>query len=365
MEAACLDCRSGGLADGDRRLRRRPAEAVPAKFWGVVPQAPPTAEQFQRLKRGGVDSVRIPIGWSAVQPTQGGPIDWGGIDNLVRGATSAGPRGAALPQRRPELGGRGRPPLRQPGRRCRSRPAPSAPAGPTSSPQAVLRYGPNGSFWAENPGVPKRPIRTWQIWNEENFKYFVARPNPADYGKLVNLSYAAIKGVDPGAQLILGGMFATPIEATFKKKPAAGLLRHRLPRPDVPARRPGIKAKFNGIALHPYTGSYKNLTEKIEDVRAVLKKTRRRRQEALDHRARLELRPARLRRQQLLRPGPGGPGEAAQGRLQPARAQPGEVEAGTGLLVLGRRRRRAPATSATAPASSPKASSRRSPGSPT
>src|SRR5215218_989321 len=66
------------------------AEAVPAKFWGVVPQATPTPEQFQRLKRGGVDSVRIPIGWSSVQAVQGGPIDWGGIDNLVRGATSAG-----------------------------------------------------------------------------------------------------------------------------------------------------------------------------------------------------------------------------------------------------------------------------------
>src|SRR3954449_4277002 len=66
------------------------AEAVPAKFWGVVPQATPTPEQFQRLKRGGVDSVRIPIGWSSVQPTQGGPIEWGGIDGLVRGATSAG-----------------------------------------------------------------------------------------------------------------------------------------------------------------------------------------------------------------------------------------------------------------------------------
>ena len=54
--------------------------------------------------------------------------------------------------------------------------------------------GPSGRFWAENPGVPKRPIRVWQIWNEQNFKYFVAKPNPAEYGKLVKLSYAAIKG---------------------------------------------------------------------------------------------------------------------------------------------------------------------------
>ncbi len=36
-----------------------------------------------------------------------------------------------------------------------------------------------------------RPIRTWQIWNEPNFKYFVAKPNPGEYGKLVKISNAA------------------------------------------------------------------------------------------------------------------------------------------------------------------------------
>src|SRR3954447_22023851 len=66
------------------------AEAVPAKFWGVVPQSTPTVEQFQRLKRGGVDSVRTPIGWSAVQPVQGGAFEWGAVDAVVRGATTAG-----------------------------------------------------------------------------------------------------------------------------------------------------------------------------------------------------------------------------------------------------------------------------------
>jgi hypothetical protein len=33
---------------------------------------------------------------------------------------------------------------------------------------------------------------------------------------------------------------------------------------------PGVKALYNGIALHPYTGSYKNLPAKIEEVREVL-----------------------------------------------------------------------------------------------
>lgn len=49
------------------------AQAVPATFWGVVPQATPSAEQFQRLQRGGVDSVRFAIDWGAVQPSGAAP----------------------------------------------------------------------------------------------------------------------------------------------------------------------------------------------------------------------------------------------------------------------------------------------------
>jgi hypothetical protein len=245
------------------------AEAVPAKFWGVVPQATPTPEQFQRLKRGGVDSIRTPIGWSAVQATKGGPIDWSGVDGVVKGATAAGlevlPFLTGAPSWAVAVDHRFGSPMTLPVKTGLQR------SGWTNFvSQAVLRYGPDGSFWAENPDVPKHPIRTWQIWNEENFKYFVARPNPADYGKLVNLSYGAIKGADAGAQLILGGMFATPIEATFNKKPpeayfAADFLGQMY------RATPGIKSKFSGIALHPYTGSYKNLTAKIEEVRTVLR----------------------------------------------------------------------------------------------
>ncbi len=33
---------------------------------------------------------------------------------------------------------------------------------------AVQRYGYGGSFWAENPNIPYRPVRVWELWNEEN-----------------------------------------------------------------------------------------------------------------------------------------------------------------------------------------------------
>ncbi len=245
------------------------AEAVPAQFWGVVPQATPTAEQLQRLKLGGVDTVRTPIGWPSVQPASGGSLDWSATDAIVKADSIAGlevlPFLSGAPSWAVPVDRRWGSPTNLPVRTGLQRSGWS-----NFVKQAVLRYGPNGSFWAENPEVPKRPIRTWQIWNEENFKYFVAHPNPAEYGKLVKLSYSAIKSADPGAQIILGGMFARPIEATRNLKPPQAYFATDF-LDQMYTTTPGIKSKFNGIALHPYSGSYKSLTPDIEEIRAILK----------------------------------------------------------------------------------------------
>jgi polysaccharide biosynthesis protein PslG len=245
------------------------AMALPPDFWGVVPQAYPTVEQFQRLERGGAESVRASISWGAVQPRAGGPFNWSAFDSIVKGAASAhldvlpflagAPRWAVPEDRRYDS------PKTLPVRNGRQR------SGWTRFVEAaVLRYGPRGSFWAENPDVPRRPIRVWQIWNEENFEYFVAQPNPAEYGKLVKLSYTAIKGADPGAQIVLGGLFAKPKEATFKRRPPLAYFATDFLE-QMYKSTPGIKGKFSGVALHPYTGSYKRLTPYIEEVRDVLK----------------------------------------------------------------------------------------------
>jgi Glycosyl hydrolase catalytic core len=251
------------------------AQAVPATFWGVVPQATPSQEQFQRLQRGGVDSTRVPIDWGAVQPVRGGSFDWSGVDGVVQKAANAGievlpflngaPAWAVPSVWVPGSGHTVKAPSHLP--------AAGSAAGAWSSfvKGAVVRYGPNGSFWAENPLVPKRPIRTWQVWNEPNFKYFVAKPNPAEYGRMVKLSSTALKSADPGAKLVLGGMFSRPKGGkSTKEKPkrvyfASDFLEQMY------ETTPGVKSRFNGVALHPYTGKFQELTEEIEEVRAVEK----------------------------------------------------------------------------------------------
>ena len=249
------------------------ATALPGDFWGVSPQGTPNAEQFQRLRNGGVDSVRIPIPWGSVQPSGPADANFTNVDALVSGAAAAGlnvlpfiydaPAWAVTPARVP--GSTASAPKTLPVKTGAQRTAWS-----NFLKLVVGRYGPGGTFWAANPGLPESPIRTWQIWNEENFKYFVVRPSPSDYGKLINVSYAAVKSVDPGAKLILGGMFARPKEAEYKRKPPQAYFATDF-LDQLYSSTPGVKKKFVGVALHPYTTKYQQLTPDIEEFLTVLK----------------------------------------------------------------------------------------------
>jgi polysaccharide biosynthesis protein PslG len=249
------------------------ALALPAGFWGVVPQSFPTTEQLQRLHRGGVDSLRIPIGWPSVQPNQGAPFDWSGIDHQVAEASRAGIGVLPFFSGAPEwavpsifVSGTGRSAI-APAHLPVSGAARTGWASFVSA--AVARYGPSGSFWSENPGVPKRPVRVWQIWNEPNFKYFVAKPNPTEYGKLVKASYSAIKAGDPGAKVVLAGLFARPKGGNTSRAGVHNWFATRF-LDKMYQTTPGLKKFFDGVALHPYTAKYQYLQPEIEAFRNVL-----------------------------------------------------------------------------------------------
>ena len=251
------------------------AAALPGNFWGVSPQATPTPDQFQRLKRGGVDSIRVPIVWADVQGVKGASPVWTGPDALVGGAATAGldvlpvlygaPSWVVPNVSVPGSGGSVKAPKTLPVKTGAQRSAWSS-----FLRLAVARYGPTGSFWAENPAVPRRPIRTWQVGNEANFKYFVVRPSPADFGKLVKISYSALRGADHGARIVLGGLFSRPNEARFKKKPPQAYFATDFLN-GMYRSTPGIKRKFIGVALHPYARDFKTLSGDIESVRGILK----------------------------------------------------------------------------------------------
>lgn len=250
------------------------AQALPRVFWGVVPQSVPGGEEFQRLRRGRVGSVRIPIHWNAVQSARGAEPNWSGIDAVIEHATAARidvlPFIAGAPSWAvtPDVNISSRPPLTLPVRTGLQRGSWMAFVR-----MAVERYGRRGDFWAEHPELPYRPVRAWQIWNEQNFFYFVSRPNPVDYGKLVKLSETAIHRVDPKAKVVLGGMFAWPGEASQKTRPRKAFYASEFLR-IMYRKTPGIGKRFDAVALHPYTGNFKRLPRMVREMRSALEVAR-------------------------------------------------------------------------------------------
>ena len=251
--------------------------ALPADFWGVVANEAPNPAQAQTLKQGGVESLRVPVNWSAVQSSPGAEPDWSSVDPFVRSAAEAGlsvlpfltgPPAWAVAY---EGVGGARAPVSLPVLTAEQR------AGWREFLRlAVFRYGPGGSFWSENPLLPAQPIRIWQIWNEENFKYFAARPSPSQYGRLVVESFRDLRSADPGARIVLGGLFLRPKGGNVKAAP--GRIKRAYFAADFLERMyrttPGVRGKFIAVALHPYSKGYRELTPEIEEVRAALKNSR-------------------------------------------------------------------------------------------
>jgi hypothetical protein len=253
------------------------AAALPAGFWGVVANEPASPEGAATLRAGGVEGIRVPVNWSAVQSSPGALPDWSSVDPFVRGAAEAGigvlpfltgPPGWAVSYE--GIGGGAKAPVSMPVQTAAQR------SGWREFLRlAVFRYGPGGSFWTENPLLPERPVRTWQIWNEENYKYFAARPSPSQYGKLVVNSYVDLRSADPGARIVLGGLFARPKGGNTK--PAPGRIKRAYFAADFLERMyratPGVHGKFIAVALHPYSYNYKQLTPEVEELREALKRS--------------------------------------------------------------------------------------------
>ena len=125
---------------------------------------------------------------------------------------------------------------------------------------AVLarRYGPGGSFWRSHPRLPRKPIRSWQIWNEPNVSfYWTPRPDARRYARMLAAAARAIERVDPRAEIVAGGMPESRFGA-----PVARYLRDLY--------RGGGRRWFDSIALHIYARSVADGLAIVERARAVM-----------------------------------------------------------------------------------------------
>ena len=175
--------------------------------WSHEPASTSQAEQdfqWDLMASSGVESVRADFSWPAMQKGPGEPIDFSGTDALVKRAV----------MRNIEL----LPVITEAPRWARAYPnrvksPPKDNADYTQFLAALVdRYGPKGSFWADDPAVPRRPLREWQIWNEPHLQWYWDAPAksrwayPRGYGKLLRSSWTAIKVRDPGAKVVLAGI---------------------------------------------------------------------------------------------------------------------------------------------------------------
>lgn len=241
------------------------AQAAPRSFFGIVPQAPISEEDGNYMRAARIGSIRLPIGWESIQPTKRGPLNWEGTDREVANAVNHGltvlPFLAGVP--------------RWIGHKTTSLPIDSARArnGWMTFVKAVVgRYGSGGDFWSEHtPQVAKdgivvrrpRPIHVWQIWNEANFFYFAYPVSPVRYAELLKLSYRAVKSADPGAKVLLSGLFGEPDQGGKRGMDASEFLERLY-------QVPGIKHYFDAVALHPYAFHARDLERMVEQMREVI-----------------------------------------------------------------------------------------------
>src|SRR4051794_27175803 len=62
------------------------AQALPRGFFGIAPQTGLGPRDTARMRAGGVETIRAPLFWSAVQPRRNGAFDWSYFDDTVETA---------------------------------------------------------------------------------------------------------------------------------------------------------------------------------------------------------------------------------------------------------------------------------------
>jgi hypothetical protein len=242
-----------------------PSEAaprtVPFGFFGTVFHVPaglPERElnrQFALMARSGVESVRVPFLWAGLEPARG-VHEWSASDQVVAAAARRRIRILANVLGTPRWASEGRD-------------GPHPERWPPRDPalfaalmrRLVERYGPRGSFWTENPSVPRVPVRWWQIWNEPmGAVHWAKRPWPQSFTRLLRAAYGAVHRADRGAKVVAASL------ATFNR------YTHWDGARDL--YRAGARRHFDVISVHPFTNGSIPVAQSVDRVIRIVERVR-------------------------------------------------------------------------------------------
>jgi hypothetical protein len=119
------------------------------------------------------------------------------------------------------------------------------------------RYGPRGSFWHEHPGLPRLPVRSWQVWNEPNLPvYWPSGPDAAEYVALLRATGRGIRSVDPGAEIVTAGLPDSRLGVPLRDYVAAMYAA-------------GGTGAFDALAVNPYGLDARGVLDTVRAVRAI------------------------------------------------------------------------------------------------
>ena len=261
-------CLAAGCGSSNGAEQQSAVPDVPRGFFGVVPQAELFDADLEKMGEGKVGTLRLVVPWGLIDATaKPNDHNYGYIDPIVLGAAERGIRVLPTLYGTPEWVAED-----LDGADC----APNCASVAPRSEQAieafadftgtlVERYGPKGELWTATDIEPV-PIRGWQIWNEQNSPtFYQPEVDPQAYADLVEASAEAIHSRDPGAEVILGGMFGTPFQGKPPALDASKFLRELY-------AIDGMQDAFDSVAAHPYAAHQGKVELQVELLHAEIER---------------------------------------------------------------------------------------------
>ena len=227
---------------------------VPPGFIGVmwdkeIQDAPAElqAAEWEKMARSGVESARVVFSWNLAQEEPQFKPNFVRADEMVRNASTHGIDLLPVITYAPDW-------ARVVPGDLGSAPKDLRAYGHYVS-ELVRRYGPRGYYWRRNPDVPKRPIRTWQLWNEPalEWQFSPHRGWARRYARILRTGARAVRRRDRRATVVLAG-FANNAWTAIAQLYAAG----------------DVRQYFDAAAVHMYSSSPNDYVEIVRRFRRAM-----------------------------------------------------------------------------------------------
>jgi hypothetical protein len=218
---------------------------LPSQYW---------ATNLSEMRADGVRTVRADAFWDHVEPTwpdaTGHHYNWTSTDTIARELAQYGLRWLPIADYSAAWAGS----YTLNGQLQEH----SAPANSdyfvSYATALVARYGPGGTFWSQNPNLTPQPIEGLEVWNEPDRTWaWLPGPDPVAYARLYEATRHAAHAVDPGLQVIIGGI--APSSTTFLEALYGAV---------------GGAGQIDAVGVHPYATESWQVVTGVSSIRAVM-----------------------------------------------------------------------------------------------